>query len=115
MAVPNDKMFGVYTGKKSSLIAVPSEGPNPLAVLETSDGLTHHIRVVDRTAKYLRYVLRHDQKEFLIVVGDVVVHPPTTLVNCITCLARGPELPEVDDEMCVAETGERNATPLQRS
>lgn len=66
-------------------------------------------------AEYLRYVLRHDQKEFLIVVGDVVVHPPNTTVNCITCLARGPELPEVDDEMCVAETGERNATPLQRS
>ncbi len=114
MATSNDKMFGVYTGKKYSIIAVSSEGPSPLAVLETRDGLTHHIRVVDRTAKYLRYVLRHDQKEFLIVVGDVVVHPPTTPVNCITCLARGPELPEVDDEMCVAETGERNATPQQR-
>lgn len=114
MAAPNDKMYGVYTGKKSSLVAVPNEGPNPLAVLETHDGTRHHIRVVDQTAKYLRYVLRHEQKEFLIVVGDVVVHPPTTLVNCITCLARGPELPEVDDEMCVAETGERNATPQQR-
>lgn len=82
-----DARFGVFTGTRS----YGGEGFE-VAVLRTTDGLTHHILVVEHTKKWLRYVLRHDQKEYLLVSTsvEVLLDEPIT---CVICLAKGPEEP----------------------
>ena len=85
--VTDDKSFGVSVGRTSAWL----EGPTTsLAILETSDGLTHHIRIIDNTKKWLRYVLRHDQREYLIAVSTVKLFTEGP-VTCLICADLGPE------------------------
>lgn len=86
MKIDDDKQFGVSTGKKSHLVG----GTFQPAVLQTADGLTHHIRIIDRTNKMLRYVLRHDQREYLVLLSMVEV-PIGEQVTCLICVSKGPE------------------------
>jgi hypothetical protein len=88
--VDEDKQFGVSTGKTSHTIY----GAFKLAGLRTADGLIHHIRIIDQTGKWLRYVLRHDQREYLIVVASIEVLE-NTQVNCLICVEKGPERVDV--------------------
>jgi hypothetical protein len=85
LPIYNDvKVFGVFTG-----IAEMGRAPLNLAVLRTADGLTHHIRIIQHTSKWLRYVLRHDQKAYLLV--NTGVEALDTPVTCVICIAKGPE------------------------
>jgi hypothetical protein len=90
--IEDDKQFGVSVGKKSHIV----QGTFHLAVLQTADGLTHHIRIVDRTNKMLRYVLRHDQREYLVMLSMVEVVEGAQ-VTCLICASKGPERAD-DDE-----------------
>lgn len=91
--MPDEKPFGVYTGQTNYWINSEAE----LAVLKTADGLTHHIRIVDHSKKWLRYVLRHDQKQYLLVSGTLEVLKDA-LVTCVICVAKGQEQPESLEE-----------------
>jgi len=88
----DEKPFGVYTGQSNHWF----NGEAALRILRTPDGVTHHIRVESFSKKWLRYVLRHDQKLYLLVSAsaDVVDDVPIT---CVICLAKGPETPEAFD------------------
>lgn len=85
--------FGVSTGKTSRIV----RGTFPLSHLRTRDDLVHHIRIVDKTNKLLRYVLRHDQREYLVTLAMVEVLPEAH-VTCLICVEKGPERAVSDDE-----------------
>lgn len=92
----SNNLYGVYTGTRSRIVEYVKGQPVPIKVMETSDGITHWIRVVQHTKKWLRYALRHDGKEYTIVENMVKVSDEGT-VTCLDCARLGPEYPESED------------------
>lgn len=80
----DNKQFGVMLH-----IEKKAHPPFQHAVLQTTDGLTHYIHIIDRTNKMLRYVLGHDQRAYLVMLSMVQVLFDTP-VTCLTCLSKGP-------------------------